>query len=256
MSSASEHFVIESALSERPLESGLFGCRVYAASADSMPELQRALDAARILGGALVVVRVPAHQVAAIHAVETAGGRLCDVLVTLTGPFVPSSTATTPRSDLTIRRALPGDADALSELATRSFHSGTTHWHSDPRLPGELSDRLYGRWAAALARDSTDATPLWVAETRDHAMAGFLSLSPQGQDAWNVPLTGVAPECRGRGILSAMLDAGAATCRQRGARQTLHYETQLTNLSALRAVIRRGLTVDSSRLTFHLWVPE
>lgn len=246
--------MIESPLSERPLESGLFGCRIFAASVDSLPAVQRALDAARTLEGALVVLRVPAHAVEAIHAVEAAGGRLCDVLVTLAGPFLSSSARTPLAADITVRRAQRTDADALSDMATRSFHSAATHWHSDPRLPQVLSDQLYGRWAAALALSASDEMPLLIAETRQSSIAGFLSLAPEAENVWSVPLTAVAPESRGRGILRAMLDVGAATCDRHDARQTLHYETQLTNLAALRTVGSRGLTVASSRLTFHLWV--
>ncbi len=218
--------------------------------------MQRALDAARLLGSALVVVRVPVHEVAAIHAVEAAGGRLCDILVTLAGRFLPASMPPTLAPDITVRRAQAMDADAISDVATRSFRSGTTHWHADPRLPAELADELYGRWAAALARSASDDTPVFVAETRERSIAGFLALEPQSPGAWHVPLTGVAPEFRGRGVLGAMLDASAMTCNRDGAQQTLYYATQLANHAALRAVSRRGLIVDSSRLTFHLWVPE
>lgn len=255
MSSASAPSVNESPLSARPLESALLGSRVYAAAVDSVPALQGALAAARPHCGALVVVRVPADAVATIHAIEAAGGRLCDTLVTLTGPFLPSVMQPSLTPDLTVRQAGPDDVEALADMATRSFRSGTTHWHSDPRLPQPLADELYGRWAAALARSATVETPVLVAASRDESIAGFLALAPQGEHAWNVPLTAVRPECRGRGILGAMLDVGALMCRRDGARQTLHYETQLTNRAALRAVTRRGLTVGSSRLTFHLWVP-
>lgn len=256
MSSASAHSVNESPLSERPLESALFGSRVYAASVGSVPELQDALDAARPHRGALLVVRVPGDAVATIHAVEAAGGRLCDILVTLTGPFLPSMMLPLLAPDLTVRQAGPDDAEALADMAARSFRSGTTHWHSDPRLPRPLADDLYGRWAAALARNATVETPLFVAVARDASIAGFLALAPQGQHGWHVPLTAVSPDHRGRGILGTMLDVSALTCNRDGARQTLYYETQLTNSAALRAVSRRGLIIDSSRLTFHLWVPE
>ena len=256
MSSASARSVNESPLSERPLESALFGSRVYAASVDSVPALESALGAARPHRGALVVVRVPAEAVATIHAVEAVGGRLCDILVTLTGPFLPSVMQLPLAPDLTVRQAGPDDAESLADMATQSFRLATTHWHTDPELPRPLADELYGRWAAALARGATAEAPLLVASSRDESIAGFLALAPQGQDAWNVPLTAVRPECRGRGILGAMLDAGALLCSRDGARQMLHYETQLTNRSALHAVTRRGLTVGSSRLTFHLWVPD
>lgn len=238
-------------LAFRPLESRHFGVPVHAAAITTAAQCGEVLALASSLSGALLVLRVPADTLPLAQRLEAGGARLCDALVTLQGRHLPQSDAPTPH---VIRRGTRDDAAALRLMATAAFDGTATHWHADPRITPSLASLLYGAWAADLARETTDTTPLYIAEAADGGIAGFLAMRQDHESGhWSVPLTAVDGRARGGGILGALLDAAAREAGASGP-SLLHYETQLGNSAALRATSRRGMVPVSARFTFHLWV--
>lgn len=245
-------------LIRRPLESELFGIPVFTAYPESLGAVDAVADEAATHVGSLTVIRIPATAIAAIQRVEARGGRLCDVLLTLTRSVIAervseSSSDRTPA--VLVRRAVSEDATALGKLSDATFQGFQSHWHQDEQLARSLADRLYVQWSRDLLQASTGKNPLLVATNADNALVGFLALNSRTTTQWHVPLTGVHPDHRGMGTLSAMLDWAAHHIAEHGG-GTFEYETQLTNLAALRAVARCGFALAHSRMTFHLWSAE
>ncbi len=93
---------------------------------------------------------------------------------------------------------------------------------------------------------------MFVATTPLDEVMGFLALAADTNDHWSVPLTAVDTAFQGRGVLRALLDFGARDVGAQAQIQ-LSYETQITNIAALRSVASLGLVPAESRLTFHIW---
>ena len=242
----------------RPLESALFevpGARVQLGRTADVP---RCLGRARELGAARMVMRVAADDSRNVRAVEEAAGRLCDVLVTYERMILPDASIVNavsgPEAVATVRVAEHADGDRLRDIAHAAFSGGAGHWHADPRLSSSRSTELYARWATDLPRSSSPRSRLLVAQVGDVPI-GFLALAlNEGDDGWHVPLTAVHPQFQGRGVLRLMLDAALAELVTCGATR-FHYETQLTNWSAIRVIASVGFRPVSARMTFHLWLP-
>ena len=240
-------------LTRRPLECALFGRPVFAAHTSTVAEVEAVLDAASGVGDALLVLRLPTDALGVAQRVEQAGGRLCDILLTMSRPLHTGYAAEhAPAAGYIVRRGAASDASALHAIGEHAFHGSRTHWHLDDRLPGALADTLYARWAADLARAATDERPVFVAESSDGDIAGFLALASAERGRWHVPLTAVDPRHQGRGLVRALLTTAMQTVAAHGA-TGLDYETQLSNRAALRSVAQCGLAPSTSRLTFHLW---
>lgn len=237
----------------RPLESDLFGLRVYAAEVSSIERAEAVLDSFATEPPGLLVLRVPAFELDVAQRLEAAGARLCDVLLTLSQQFgQDAGAARAAPAGLVVRPSNESDIGGIELLAARAFSDFQGHWHSDRRLPSGIADLLYKRWAVDLARRQTSDTPLFVATTGAGDLIGFLALAAHRDARWTVPLTAVDAAFRGRGALRAMLGYGILQASARGPIQ-FEYETQLTNVAALRSVSRFGLIPANSRLTFHLW---
>lgn len=246
----------EGPLSPRPLESALFGVPVLAADVTPATTAQDIVAAARGVPGALIVVRMPATALTAAQELEAAGARLTDVLLTLerSVPSEPDPVgvrAFRNADAIGIRPAVSADTTALAGVAERCFDAFVGHWHADARLSPGLAQQLYVQWTRELVTRRSERTPLFVAVGSDDTAVAFLAFAPD-RDGWHVPLTAVDPAWRGQGLLvrllATALDHVAAPNAGRVA-----YETQITNVAALRAVTRLGFLPATSRLTFHLW---
>jgi ribosomal protein S18 acetylase RimI-like enzyme len=247
------------AMMPRPRESELFGVRIASAEPTSVARVAQATVNAREWGAELLVLRVNAEQQDLVQAAEHRGGRMCDTLLTLTRTVTPADdVAVTWPAGLSPDVATVADADALHVLGKAAFAEFAGHWHADPRLDNTLATELYGRWAADLARHTTANAPVLLARTGDGKPCGFLALATD-DDGWHVPLTGVHPDCRGRGLLRALLQAAMAHIARAlpaGGRTTFAYETQAVNWPALRVVTAAGFVPSAARMTFHLWTGD
>ena len=246
-----------SLLIARPLESDLFGVKVFSATVNTLPQFEHVVGEWAPSASSLLVLRTPAESVAVVHAIESKGACLCDILVTL------SQTATREKSvlkgrpaDFVFRNGTESDAAKLYELALGSFQDFVGHWHADTRINKELADRLYAQWARDLAGRVSTENRLFVAEDSFGDLMGFIAfdraIDKSGEVRWSIPLTAVASSYRGRGVFRAMLVEAMESISQ-DCSTNFDYETQLTNYPALRVVSRLGFLPSSSRLTFHLW---
>ena len=106
-----------------------------------------------------------------------------------------------------IRPAAPGEAAALTELAVRS----KSHWGYDSRF---IED---SRADLTVTADSIDRGRVFVAESAGDGVAGFYSLSGEGEEA-ELELLFVEPRQIGTGAGRALWRHAAATARRLGFR--------------------------------------
>lgn len=242
-------------LEERKAESKHFGIKVFGAQVRSLEDARRLLREWEVQSAALAVVRVPVSAMGAAQLMEHAGARLCDVLVTMSRTHAGVIEDFGPPDACHIRPGTSGDAALVHGVGTSSFRDFVGHWHADERIPVDLAGELYGRWAADLARASSKERPLWIAYLPGGEVIGFLGFEACGPLHWHVPLAGVLPAHRGRGVLRHLLSHAIRQTSLRHQQEPTRYdyETQLSNVSALRSVAKCGLSPVASRLTFHLW---
>ena len=237
----------------RPLESALFGIRITGASISAPEQVDAALRARALGEFDLLIARAPSSAMDVVQAIEGAGGRLCDVLVTLERAIPLGGLVADPAAGaLIVREGRLSDASQLHQLAVQAFSGFHGHWHADPKLSKSGADELYALWASDLATRPTPGSILLVAQSDDREMAAFLAVAPDPAGTWSVPLTGVHPRHRGRGVLRQLLIEASRRIAE-AAPAILHYETQLTNWPALRTVSRLDFVPVASRMTFHLW---
>ncbi len=247
-------------LQARPAESALYGCAIVSARATSPNEVEGAIRAFHETAAALLVLRIPALDTESIHTAVGMGGRLCDILVSYAlpaarwaamGDLVAPAASNTVALDLALDLCSRADGDGLALLAAQAFAQGTSHWHSDPQTGGPRAAELYARWTRDLVRMADKDRPLVVARQGDRPV-GFVAVEPIGTTTWRVPLAAVAPAVQGCGCLPRLLAAAARLLPVRKDGK-LVYETQLTNVPAVRAVESLGFRLVSSHLTFHVW---
>lgn len=235
----------------REAESALFGIRI--SSCDVVSE-EQVWELARVSAGAefdLCIIRCPSNRLELARAIESIGGRLCDMLVTGRRAFNSVITADNNAEDsLTFTAARLEEIALVERLARSAFAGFGGHWHQDSKLPATLCDELYVRWAGDLVRALSSSLTVTIAKREGEAI-GFLAMSRSTEGVWNVPLTAVSPVARGRGLLKRLIEAGAASVAEQAI--TLDYETQITNLPAFRTIIGMGFLPRASRYTFHLW---
>lgn len=245
------------AVRPRPLESAHFGFPIFAAHADSAEQVGAACALVRRSPGSLLVLRVPCEAMHAAQAAESHGARLCDLLLTLTrAPTKFESEALAHGDVTTIELARPDDRDELVQLAGATFSDFMGHWHTDHRIDRALAGNLYSRWVSDLVRDASQTHPVLIARDMERgAIAGFLALRRTSHAHFDVPLTGVHPNSKGRGVFSALLRYAIRLAESSGATR-FDYETQIQNLAAVRGVSRLGFVPESARITFHVWSDE
>ncbi len=248
---------IASSVQSRPLESAHFGVPIFGAQADSVQSVLEACAHVSGTPGALLVLRVPCASMDAAQAAEFRGGRICDVLLTLTRATAATETGQPKFGNVPcIAAAEPKDQDELVQLAGVAFSSFVGHWHTDRRIDRRLADRLYQRWASDLVRESSPTSPVLISRDEHNGeIIGFLALRRASEAHFDVPLTAVHPLAKARGIFTALLRHAVSFADVSGATR-FDYETQIQNVGAVRAVSRLGFAPESARFTFHIWSDE
>jgi spore coat polysaccharide biosynthesis protein SpsF len=227
-----------------PFESGVFGVpvgRLLPPPAPGWDALGAAVEAWAEAGYWLVSCRLPEEDAAAIRALEAAGFRRVETLVTMRRSLEGGDAEPPPG----VRRAMPGDRDAVVEIARTAF--GFDRFHADPRVPRALADRLKAAWAAnGLAGRAELAL---VAEEAGE-VAGFNLLLKDGEEAV-IDLIAVAPGFRGRGVGRRLVLAGLAGYAGRA--RAVRAGTQADNRPSLKLYGSLGFAPAARRATLH-WI--
>ena len=226
---------------------GIVIARHSAVSADSMREV---LTQCRERGVSMLIARCDAADLRTAQALELAGATLMDTLVyyqrELNRPILPDD------SQISVRRLMPDDVDAVSTAAKAAFKNYFGHYHADPRLARDKCDEAYVSWAERSCRDPTVASTVIVGEREGAGVIGFLTLQVRGAEEWEIILNGVHPSHQRQGAYRALLVGAIEEARAGGAR-LLSVSTQLTNIGVQKAWCRAGFEPRNSFYTFHVW---
>lgn len=151
----------------------------------------------------------------------------------------------------TIRRAMPDDADEVAAVAAAAFWGYFGYYHADPRLDDEAADAAYVEWALRSVQETTETTPVLVAE-RSGRLGGFMTLHLSDDKTGEIVLNSVAPDAQGEGLYGRLVDRALMHLAAEGlSRATV--STQINNIPVQRAWGRRGFRMSRSLYTLHRW---
>lgn len=108
--------------------------------------------------------------------------------------------------DVQIRRANPGDFDALGDVFHAAVREGADQYTPEQRAAWSPAPRADEAWAAHLGVQA-----VWLAE-RDACPVGFLTLTEDGY----VDLAYILAEAQGQGLFRRLYDALESEARRRG----------------------------------------
>ncbi len=197
-----------------------------------------------LLGGAVAVfayAKVPVAEVEKGQWLSEAGFYVVDTLLTFEKSLGKASGDPPP---CVVRPARPEDAQAVSALAARAFH--TTRFHLDPAIPYETAAAIKGAWAGNFFNGERGDAML-MAEV-DGDAAGFLLLVDAGAGVAVIDEIAVDQVYRGRGVASALLDRVRDVLPQAA---VLRAGTQAANHASLVLYQRRGFVLRDAQYVFH-----
>lgn len=212
---------------------------VDAGLADMGRLVRKAIDAAAQAGAQLITCRCSEEDRASALALQEAGFRVIECLLTLGRSIKNEAASFSTR----IRLSRASDADAVETIASSVFRFD--RFHADPLIPDEAADRLKGAWARNSVNGRADA--VFIAEEEGNII-GFNACLLRGETAI-IDLLGVAKERQGRGIGRDLVAASLSYFSGKASR--IIVGTQSANLSSLALYQGVGFQIETSSLTLH-----
>lgn len=192
--------------------------------------------------------RIDVADIATVEALERAGMRVVNVMVTLRCD--PAAVPGEPReAAVEVRDADPEHDLVLLDVAARAFRY--SRFHLDPAIPNQVADRIKRDWVRSYL-DGVRGEQLLVA-VADGEPVGFLAVLAREHDGRRVrviDLVGVAPEARGSGVGTALVRRFHE--ESRGHCAAVEVGTQLANVEALQFYERLGYRTTRAAFDLHL----
>ena len=231
----------------------------YAEKANILASLlSRVSDTCRALKVEHLSIRVDSADLSCIHALEDAGFRLMDTLVTYCFDFDKSALGARDYP-YAIREQAERDIEQVVGLAMLSFRDYIDHFHSDPTLDNQACDELYVEWARNSCLGVV-ADRVSVAED-DVGVVGFATSKSHrnvsrftGRKLGEIVLGCVSPKVRGGGVYTSLIHEGL--CWFHNKVDFVQVVTQINNTYVQRAWSSLGFRLIGSRSTFHKWYDE
>ncbi|HSU17088.1 GNAT family N-acetyltransferase [Longimicrobium sp.] len=203
-------------------------------------------------GARLLVLRADARDARAVPALEDAGFRLADTLVTFATQRLEAPEDAARGVDAAEER----DLDALRRIA-RGFRTG--HFHADPRIPSARAEDVYVRWIENSLAGRADA--VLVGRDERDAVEGFITCRMDRRRSASLPrphgvieLVAADAAAQGRGVGGRLVAAALRWFAAQGA-GSAEVGTQIDNLGAVRLYERSGFRIAGFSHTFHRWSP-
>lgn len=192
------------------------------------------------------VFRIPAAEYSTIQCLEKQGFVIVDGVITLSRP-VPTIGAF---SNEFIGEASRKDYVQISQLAGSVFRGGSRYYH-DAWIPERTADAVYRKWMKN-SLEGTVANSVLVWKERGKIL-GFITLQKK-EKRGDIPLIGVSPATRGKGIGKSLIHVAVSMCTKWGLSE-VSVATQVTNIPALRLYQSCGFLITASYVTLR-WLRE
>jgi ribosomal protein S18 acetylase RimI-like enzyme len=235
-------------IDRQDFESGILGRPVYRLTLPPPPRSSTLVGPLAVVrerltreGVGLIACRIKAGDAEAAAALEAAGFRRIECLVTLSRPLgVPREMP--PGTGL----AMPADHESCLAIGRTAFTFD--RFHADDRFPDEAADRLKEAWVRNSFAGRADACLV----SRDGATAvGFVMCRfSQGQPAIDLIAVALSHQARGHGRRLV----AAAMAHYAPNYATISVATQQSNLPSMALYRALGFAVIGTELTYH-WVP-
>jgi len=218
--------------------------------------IQASLDRLRETGIRHIAARVDVADMDAVAALESAGFRLMDALVTyFTHPRGPAPTVV--REVGRVRPFEPRDLDEVLAITEDSYRGFRGRFHLDPHLPPERSAEFYLEWARQCCLGRM-ADRVVVAENGEGGLHGWAStrrvesVSGTGIALW----AGSLGACRRDkpGAYAGLIRTLAAENHASG--EVTETQTQNHNIATVRIYDAVGARYVRANYTFLAWLGE
>ncbi len=198
-----------------------------------------------------VSTRVPALDLAVIHALEDAGFRFIESWVynkfdLARVPEVPEPPA--------LRLSVPGDMDVMLEYSTSAF--ATQRFHADGKFDPAKADSLYRKWIETAFHDPNQLIAVLESEGKPKAFMVYYKSDLReyvGRQfaMWKMAL--LDPASRGKGLGTQFFAALARHHAGEGL-DVIDSGLSLRNLASLNLHNKNQFKVVSTIATFHKWM--
>jgi GNAT superfamily N-acetyltransferase len=232
-------------IDRQDFESGILGRAVYRLTLPPPPRSSTLAEPLTVLRKrlareevGLVACRIEAGDAEAAAALEAAGFRRIECLVTLSRPLgVPQE------MPLGTGPAMPADHEPCLAIGRTAFTFD--RFHADARFPDEAADRIKEAWV----RNSFAGRADTCLVSRDGATAvGFVMCRfSQGQPAIDLIAVALSHQARGHGRRLV----AAAMAHYAPNYATISVATQQSNLPSMALYQALGFAVIGSELTYH-----
>jgi hypothetical protein len=169
---------------------------------------------------------------------------------------------TVPRPELfpgcTTRLATADDREALMRVSENAFGGHFGRFHSDPRLPRDVSTRVYREWLRSSCEGYADYVVVAEVEGRVVGYTVWKDPSPRekrfGVRIGHYSIGAVHHDFAGRGLFGALTHAGMALLH--GAVDRLGGPTHVNNYPVQRGFARLRWRVGNAHHTLHRWLTD
>jgi hypothetical protein len=205
-------------------------------------------------GARHISARADSADIALVHALERAGFRLMDALVTYTQR--PRKEPANPVREVgRIRPFEPADGPPLLDIARQGFQNFRGRFHLDPHIPNERCDAFYEEWARQCLTGAM-ADTIFVSEGLDGALLGFLAFRRREpvSTVGRVPVFGGGlGACRPDvpGAYAGLIRAGTVWAHEHAG--VAECQTQNYNFPTIRIYEAVGARYVRAEYTLHAW---
>ncbi len=197
---------------------------------------------ARARGG-FYFAKVATDRIAEVDALSRLGFTVVDTNVTFELASEPEPQPTATTADVTVGDIVPGEADAVLDIAGSAFRY--SRFHLDPQIGVALAHHIKREWIRNyVLRKRGDV--LLVAREGGKPCGFLAPVVAHGTAV--IDLVAVATDAHGRGAGSALTAAFAA--RYRGMPRIVG--TQVANVPSIRLYTRLGFALAKSQYVLHL----
>lgn len=220
---------------------------------------QAAVEEARQQRFHALVARAHPHDIGLIHALEEAGFRLVDTLVSFQLDLIAHPP--TPAQFSHVRVAREADVEPLMALARRAFADRSVwldRFHADPHIPAERANELYALWVKnSVAPEKPEESMADVTLVSDcpEGISGFITcriFHVEGKKQGTVSLNAVDMRFRQRGVYRDLVHAALLWFQSQGCSK-IQVRTNIASHGVRRTWKSFHAVPSTEEHTFHWW---